>query len=965
MRINGGMTRAAWLASAATIVTGLVAVPVAAQTATQAGTQAGGVATPTQIASSDDAADMAPDIIVTAQRRAERLQDVPLSISALTGDQIRADDITDATRLEQVVPGLRLGRSGPATRPAIRGVYTEAVGINADPRIGFYIDEIYQSRPQQGDAAFIDLERVEVQKGPQGTLFGRNSFGGNITLTTASPKDHVEGGVDLTGGNYGRAKVEAYYNQPIADGLAARVAFGFERHDGYLKSSVTPAADLEDEDYKFIRGSLKWTPPSLDNRLEVNLKASYFTETDHGFNNINAKVLGALVDPSLIRAPGQSLTVNGITYPLPNGYNGGNYATGTLYPYTTALRDGIPDINGADIGLPIGGPYQSVYDYPASQRLRSQNYSGTLSYDLTDWLRFRSITGYTKFSTINVGDGDGGPIPLAYYYNTTKAQTFTQEFQFQSANKSSPLQYTIGAYYLNDRDDDAGATVYLHTYTTAGAAAAGLPALYAGGSACGFTYLPNTTYCAFGNGNSLNAADGYGAEHATTKSYAGYGQASYTIADRLTFTGGVRYTVDDKTFAGLSQTSDFVGTYVAAQNAAALAAGMPAPYPNAAGLGGTGYHAEFPLGRGGNTAFNHTCGGFTPGPFAASGSNTVVGTVPDYFATRCGVASFKYFNYRLAVDYKVTPDNLLYASYSTGEHSGGFGGSYVPTNNPSGIFAEYFPEKVYAFEVGSKNQFLDRRLQINFAAFYNRYTNVQVQGLQFIPIAGQNGTNITTIYNGPTEHAPGFDMEIIGKPTRALTLNLAVNYLRARYDVYGQPVYASGLCSFYLGYPCGAYSGAAGVATSGGLGSGFFPNALTNPALFTPIVNNAGTIIGYNSLIYGYKTRVQNTPDVAIHFGASYVIELGSSGNITAEFNSLYSGDYLLSASTPLFTQHDYIKTDARIAWVSANSHVSAQVFVNNISNIATIGRVTTSSLSASGTYDDPRTWGVKLGYHF
>ena len=949
---------------AATIGTILLVTTALAGSATRAQTVP--VAAPA--APTAETADTVGDIVVTAQRRSERLQDVPLSVTALTGDQVRAEDITDATRLEQVVPGLRLGRSGPATRPAIRGVYTEAVGVNSDPRIGFYIDEIYQSRPQQGSAAFIDLERVEVQKGPQGTLFGRNSFGGNIALTTASPKDVVEGGVDLTGGNYARAKVEAYYNQPIADGLAARVAFGFERHEGYLKSSVTPAADLEDEDYKFIRGSIKWTPPSLDGRLEVNLKGSYFTETDHGFNNSNAKVLGALVDPSLIRAPGQSLTVNGLTYPLPNGYNGGNYATGTLYPYTTALRDGIPDINGADIGLPIGGPYQTVYDFPASQRLRSQNYSATINFDLTDWLRLRSITGYTKFTTANVGDGDGGPVPISYFYTSTRAETFTQEFQLQSKDRSSPLQYTLGAFYLDDRDDDGSGSVYLHTYTTAGAAAQGLPALYAGGSSCGFTYLPNTTYCAFGAGNSLNAADSYAPEHATTKSYAGYGQASYTFADKLTFTGGVRYTVDDKTFAGIAQTSDFVGTYVANQNAAAIAAGRAAPYPNAAGLGGTGYHAEFPLGPGGNTGFNRTCGGVTPGPFAASGSNAVVGTVPDYYATRCGTASFKYFTYRVAADYKVTPENLLYASYSTGQHSGGFGGSTTTTTNPSGLFAAYGPEQVYAFEVGSKNQFLNRRLQINFAAFYNRYTNVQIQGLQFIPDAtgtGGNGTTITTIYNGPTEHAPGFDVEIIGKPTRALTLNLAVNYLHARYDVYGQPVYASGLCSFYLGYPCAAYTGPAGVATAGGLGSGFFPNALTNPNLFTPILNNAGTTIGYNSLIYGYKTRVQNTPDVSVHFGASYVFDMGNRGNITAEFNTLFSGDYLLSASTPNFTQHDYFKTDARVGWVSANSHISAQVFVNNISNIATIGRVTTASLAASGTYDDPRTWGVKLGYHF
>ena len=318
-----------------------------------------------------------------------------------------------------MAPGRRVGRSGPAIRPAIRGIYTEAIGINADPRIGFYIDEIYQSRSSQGDAAFVDLERVEVQKGPQGTLFGRNSLGGNIALTTATPKDRIEGGFDVTAGNYGRIKAEAYYNMPLATGLAVRVAGSFQNHNGYLKSMVSSAADLEDKKDGYGRASLRWTPPGLEGRLEVLLHASYYHDGGHGYNNINAKVIGSVVDPALITKPGGTLVVNGVSYPFPAGYNGGNYATGTLVPYSTALRDNIPDVGGADIGIPIGGPYSTNYDYPAWQDLRSQNYSGTISFALTDKVRLKSITGYTNFSTINVGDGDGGPVPLSYYYAVT------------------------------------------------------------------------------------------------------------------------------------------------------------------------------------------------------------------------------------------------------------------------------------------------------------------------------------------------------------------------------------------------------------------------------------------------------------------------------------------------------------------------------------------------------------------
>ena len=119
------------------------------------------------------------EVLVTAQRREESLQKVPLSIVAIGSEELRRANVTEASRLEQIAPGLRLGRSGADPRPAIRGIYTESIQGNADPRVGFYIDEIYQSRTSQTSVPFVDLERVEVQKGPQGTLYGRNSYVGS------------------------------------------------------------------------------------------------------------------------------------------------------------------------------------------------------------------------------------------------------------------------------------------------------------------------------------------------------------------------------------------------------------------------------------------------------------------------------------------------------------------------------------------------------------------------------------------------------------------------------------------------------------------------------------------------------------------------------------------------------------------------------------------------------------------
>jgi iron complex outermembrane receptor protein len=895
------------------------------------------------------------EIVVTAQRREERLQQVPLSVTALSGDDIREQDISDVSRLAQVVPGLRLGRSGAAERPAIRGVYTEAIGLNSDPRIGFYIDEIYQARPQQASATLVDLERVEVQKGPQGTLFGRNSYGGNISLSTAKPTDRFEGGFDLIYGNYDRVRAEGFVNVPITEGLALRVAGEVERHDGYLKSIVSKSADLQDKKEYYLRGTLRWAPPSLDDRLEVFLRGSYYVRDDNGFNSVNGKVIGVAVDPALVTAPGGTVVFNGQSYTFPGaangtgGFNGLNPGTGTLYPFTNAFRDGIADVNGADVGIPLPGPYKSVYDAKPYEDLEQQQYSGVINFQVSPDILLRSITSYTKFRTVNGGDGDGGPIPLQYFVNGTRSKVFTQELQLQSTG-DGPFQYTIGGYYLSETGRDGSSYYYLNrTYSTATAAAQGLPVLYGaiGGygaaNGCQFSYTtPAACNLNFTTGNIF---DSRSLAQASTKSYAVYGQASYTIADKLTITAGARYTIDDKQYRTIAQAPTngtlFAGQYAAAQGFA---------NPN-------NYYAVNPFYS--DTFANLTCGGFTPQPISTNQSSTPVATVPNYFYTLCGDRKFKFGTYRVAVDYQLTPDNMLYASYSTGRHSGGFGAGALAANSP-GLITTFDSEGVRAFEIGSKNQFFDRRLQLNFTAFLNLYSDLQAQGTQAVIINGVS-QNVTTIFNTGSQRAPGAEVSMIAKPVPGLTLNASVNYLRARYKDYPTFVPANFIC-FYISQPsCGAGSFPPTAPQNYGVGGGYFPNAQTNPEDFV--------LTGINNFSYAYipkDRRVQNTPDWSAQFGASYDIDLGSGGTLTPQFNTMWSGRYLLSPAAPNIEQKSYFKTDARITWVDRNGNLSIQAFVQNLENKATLGRITVSANGQiQGTYDDPRTYGVRLGYRF
>ena len=917
-------------------------------------------ADPTAVQATSTAPDTGVEVvIVTAQRREEALQKVPLSVVAISGRQLRDADIRDITRLEQSVPGLRIARSGAAARPAIRGVYTEAIAANSDPRIGFYIDEVYQSRLQQTTAAFVDLARVEVQKGPQGTLFGRNSLGGNIALTSAKPTDKFDFGGAVIVGSYNRTKAEGYVNFPISEGLAVRIAAAVDKHDPYYDSTANERASIGDLNYQFIRGTVRFAPPSMGDRLEVVVRGSVYKQDDRGLSSFNAKNIGAIIDSSLIRQPGQSVTFNGATYPMPFGYNGGNYATGSLVPFSPVFRDGVADVAGADVGIPIPGRYKVLHDFAAENIVDAKNFSATINFDLTENIRLRSITAYTDFFTSNRSDGDGSPIPFSEFYFITATETFSQELQLQSANPDSPLQYTVGAFYMTDDISEGQGTVFSGgNYSTITAAANGLPVLYANGGGCGYSISPLLAPFSC-NINNATAADGAAPVAALTESWAAYAQASYALNEKLKLTAGARYTVDDKTYKSVAQVTPFttfVGTYVAAENAAAIAAGRPAPFPNAAG-----YRAVLPYNDNRANFANFECGGLTPGTFAAVGSNQIVGTVPNYFVTRCGQREFKYWTYRLAADYQITPNSMIYASYSTGIHSGGFGSPFITTTTPQGEFGTFNAESVRAFEIGSKNSFFDRRLQVNAAVFYNEYSDNQVQGTQFVATGPNTGVAIATLTNSGDTIAPGAEMSFIARPIAELTIRGSVNYLHARNTVAPLGIFTSGLCTISTGSgPCVTNP----IESRAGLGSGFFPNPFTNPELFVPIRNLAGVITGYDSLFFGEKTRVQNTPDWSGSLGAAYEADVGNGSTITSEFEILFSGDYLLSTSTPNVLQDAYAKLDMRVTF-RTEAGLSVQAYVQNATDEATLGRITTGTLSAQGTYSDPRTYGMRLGYKF
>ena len=449
---------------------------------------------PIATATGQEVAD-AGDIIVTAQRRSERLQDVPIAITALSAEDLARAHVQNAGRLQFVTPGFTWGSQGSDSFPSIRGVRTSLVSAQNDPVIGFYIDGIYQSRTQQQSIPLFDVGRVEVLRGPQGTLYGRNTFGGNISIVSAEPVDQLGAGLNAEYGNYHEVRTEGFVNIPLAPDLDIRFSGVYMRHDGYVQSSTTPSVRINDDDENAERVSLKWHPGS---QLDVQLHAGHWQRDDAGAGSYGYKVAGTLINPT-------------------TGYQSIN---GQPFAVNPSVHNGTTIINGVDIGVPVTpGAYTNDWNYQPFEHILENYVSGTVAYDLGP-ATIKSITGYTFFRAHRSADNDQSSVifsaPAAGFGSgiqepNTKAKTFTEELQLSSAS-TTPFQWIVGAYYLHDSVDET----YQQKITA-----------------------PGSTVTGFRADASLR-----------TTAYAGYAQASYfVVPDQLRVIGGIRYSHESKKFA--------------------------------------------------------------------------------------------------------------------------------------------------------------------------------------------------------------------------------------------------------------------------------------------------------------------------------------------------------------------------------------------------------------------------------
>jgi len=224
------------------------------------------------------------DIVVTARKTEENLQTTPVAVTALSTEMIKQAQVGDAAGLQRTAPSLSIATGAPGGSGfvyiSIRGMPALNPGVANDPSVATYVDGVYVPRPSQGSADLIDLQRVEVLRGPQGTLFGRNTTGGALNIVTADPTGNFEGQLRVQGGNYDYRNVDAVLNVPImGDELAARFVYDFVDRDGYARN-VTSNTDLKDRNSHYARAKLRWAPANSD--WSVMLSGDYNILKDHG-----------------------------------------------------------------------------------------------------------------------------------------------------------------------------------------------------------------------------------------------------------------------------------------------------------------------------------------------------------------------------------------------------------------------------------------------------------------------------------------------------------------------------------------------------------------------------------------------------------------------------------------------------------------------------------------------------------
>ncbi len=354
------------------------------------------------------------EIVVTAQKRAESVQDVPLSVTAVSGEILNDSGVLDVSRLKLLTPGLNFGQTGANSQLSIRGARTEGILQNVQPVISFYNDEIYRSGTLQAFSPMIDISRVEVLRGPQGTLFGRNAYGGAINIITNRPSNEFEAGANVTVGDYSRQDISGYINVPFSDAVMGRLAAAHREHDGYVDNTFRPSEDIKDQDDSYIRGQLLFEP---SDRVSILVRAEYWDQGGNGSADFNYFTPGTPENASVF---GRVIPMNVI--------------------------GGAPDDIDTD-------PFSFARDVDFILDAEQTTFSGELAWEMNA-AQLKVLVAQTDYQNFHSNDIDMSPAETGREGQFDQLDTQQLEIHL-SDNGESSFQWLIGAFLLKEDSLDS------------------------------------------------------------------------------------------------------------------------------------------------------------------------------------------------------------------------------------------------------------------------------------------------------------------------------------------------------------------------------------------------------------------------------------------------------------------------------------------------------------------------------
>ena len=644
------------------------------------------------------------EVVVTAQKHSQSANDVPITINAFTGETLQDQGVITAENIALLTPGLTVNETAATGVPlyTIRGVGFQDYSTAASSTVGLYLDEVAIPYTVMSRGLLFDVQRVEVLKGPQGDLYGRNTTAGQINMVSNKPTEDFELGLRGSVGTFDTVDVEGFINGAISDRVNARVAFkSVQSGEGWQKST-TSSDELGEQDVTAVRGLFD---------IELSDNATLLLNVRHvrdkSENKANTPYNGTLIGRGEFSNPYSPLN----EYLLPTGSNfgetppwystGDNEAAGWTNSYTSAITG-------------------RTFSLRPKRDNELTGFSAKLEWDIGD-ITLTSITAFDNFERVEANDWDGGFYNDSSNINTTDLDVFSQELRLSGSTDN--LVWIAGLYFSEDEMEE-----YYHYFMS--------DSVFGNGSipwgAAPFQFAPilelDTKY------------------KQKTESRAVFGHIEWQFAERWRLTAGLRYTQEDRDWAGCTFSADD-GTLAGFLNfafGANLAAG--------------------------------DCGTIDDDPNSPNYIFANIGgpNVNDSFHVFRDEIDTRKWMGKLGVDFMVNDDIMLYLSWANGFKSGGFNGA---NSNTTSQLEPYNEEELTAIELGMKATLLEGRMQLNASIFDYDYEDKQEQD-RAVTFVG----NISGLTNVPESTIQGAELDLQWLATENLSLNVGVAWLDTEVD---------------------------------------------------------------------------------------------------------------------------------------------------------------------------------------